>query len=343
MPWTDDPPLPTPARRGRWIAVRTLYGPAFGVGTPEAAAEIRLTAAADAAGSGVPAARPVARLRGSAYGVGDPGGFVGNRTEGNASGVGTAAAIAVRHVGAPAAGSGTPAAAARGRIVGAGTGTGTAAVTARARLAAAADGAGAGDAATEVVITNPVLVSANAAAASSMALPAHQAGDLLVMYAFRNGSASQSTLPAGWTSHITDNRNLVSQRVAYKIAASAAEVSGTWTNADTTVCLVYRNASGLGAAATGVANTSTITIPALALNVADGSSVVAVFAGRDGGGLFDSSYAPPAGTTLRAFVNTRPAAAGYDTGVGVTGYAGSTITTGSSAEWNGMSVEVLAA
>lgn len=86
-------------------------------------------------------------------------------------------------------------------------------------------------------------VGAASAEATSLTLPAHQAGDLLIVAAAAQAN-TLITIPAGWNRlHYradsgTTNRAL---SVAYKIATSAAETSGTWTNATVMACTVYRD------------------------------------------------------------------------------------------------------
>lgn len=75
----------------------------------------------------------------------------------------------------------------------------------------------------------------------SVTMPAHQAGDLIVAFAFRDGSTTLPTLPAGWTSRLAPTgANSCSMRLATKIAASSSETSGTWTNATSLIVLVLR-------------------------------------------------------------------------------------------------------
>jgi len=82
----------------------------------------------------------------------------------------------------------------------------------------------------------------NATGTDSATLPAHQAGDLILAFAFRDGS---TTLPAqptgvGWIQQDTAAANTCAARIAYKIAAGSSETTGTWTDATTVIFLVYR-------------------------------------------------------------------------------------------------------
>jgi len=75
---------------------------------------------------------------------------------------------------------------------------------------------------------------------TSATLPAHQSGDLILAFAFRDGSTSQATQPSGWTQIDTAAANSCAARVAYKVAASNSETTGTWTDATKVIFLVYR-------------------------------------------------------------------------------------------------------
>jgi len=74
----------------------------------------------------------------------------------------------------------------------------------------------------------------------SAILPAHQTGDLILAFAFRDGSTTQGTQPTGWTAIDVAAANTCAARVAYKVAASSSETTGTWTNFTTVIFLVYR-------------------------------------------------------------------------------------------------------
>ena len=84
-------------------------------------------------------------------------------------------------------------------------------------------------------------VGAASAIGTSLTLPAHQAGDLLIVAA-ANSAGTVITVPAGWFRlHHRNSDNSRSLMVAYKIATTAAEVSGTWTNANVMCAAVYRD------------------------------------------------------------------------------------------------------
>ena len=81
----------------------------------------------------------------------------------------------------------------------------------------------------------------NATGTTSATLPSHQAGDLIVAFAFRDGSTTLPTQPAGWTSIDTATGTSCCARLAYKVAASSGETTGTWTSSTTVIFVLYRD------------------------------------------------------------------------------------------------------
>lgn len=85
------------------------------------------------------------------------------------------------------------------------------------------------------------LVGSNEANANSIAIPAHQVNDLILIYAYNDAQTTAVTLPAGFVnvSGVVMG-SFGYTRVGYKIATSTSETSGTWTNADHLIVLVFR-------------------------------------------------------------------------------------------------------
>ncbi len=86
-------------------------------------------------------------------------------------------------------------------------------------------------------------VSSATANSNTVAMPAHQAGDFLVCFTTRN-SFNLPSLASGWTNIDTGTATSTSARIAYKVAASSSESTGTWTSANSCTVHVYR---GVGA------------------------------------------------------------------------------------------------
>lgn len=112
-------------------------------------------------------------------------------------------------------------------------------------------------------------ISGAAAASTTVAMSSHQAGDLIVCYAFRTGSTTLPTIPAGWTT--ISSQTLASPATcavaAYKIATSSSETTGTWTSAAGVAVNVFRTTGAWNPRVNiwfGTGNSSTITYPAYA-------------------------------------------------------------------------------
>ncbi len=86
-------------------------------------------------------------------------------------------------------------------------------------------------------------ISSASAEATTVTLGTHAKGDIILIFAFRDGSATNPTVPAGWTTlTITTDGTTCSVSMGWKIATSNADTSGTWTNATGLMCHVYRGA-----------------------------------------------------------------------------------------------------
>jgi len=86
-------------------------------------------------------------------------------------------------------------------------------------------------------------ISAASAAANNVNLGTFAAGDLGIVFAFRDGSTTAPTLPAGWTNWPTTptgTATSTSGRVGYRVLQSGDTSSGTWTNATEIQVLVLR-------------------------------------------------------------------------------------------------------
>ena len=75
---------------------------------------------------------------------------------------------------------------------------------------------------------------------TSATLPTFTAGDLAVVWAYRDGSTTAPTLPAGWTNINSSGANTNSARIGYRILVGGDTTTGTWTNATEVLVHVYR-------------------------------------------------------------------------------------------------------
>lgn len=88
-------------------------------------------------------------------------------------------------------------------------------------------------------------IAASATEATTITIPTgYIVGDAIFIFAFRDGSAINPTLPAGW-SLITQTLDgtSCSATCGIRIAQTLGETSGTWTNATDLVCVIYRGIS----------------------------------------------------------------------------------------------------
>ena len=188
-------------------------------------------------------------------------------------------------------------------------------------------------------------VGSNSAEATTVTIPAHQAGDLIIMFAYRDGSATVPTQPAGWvTIQGGAGANTNAARMGWQIATSSSTSSGTWTSATELIVLIYRGINKTtpvgGSAETG--NTgSTVTYPAVTMVDASGNSWVVGAAGHRS--INTTIETPPSGMINRVDqAGATAEAAAHDTNGGVTGWSGTNVSVGgTSSGWRSITVELL--
>lgn len=198
-----------------------------------------------------------------------------------------------------------------------------------------------------VTAAPPIGFVGAATGANTATLPTHQAGDLILAFAFRDGSNTQPTIPAGWTAlQNAAGANTCSHVLASKIAASASESVGTFANATSVVVQVYRPKAGYALAAGAIGSqggtASSITYPAITLQDVGGVSWAAAFGGhRSTNTALETA---PAGMTQRAtVVDATDEAAGFDTNGGVTAWSAQSVALGGTASgWRASVAEIKA-
>ena len=113
---------------------------------------------------------------------------------------------------------------------------------------------------------------------TSVAMPVHSVGDLLVVLA--NGITAP-TAPTGWTvAHTTSGSGAPNATLAFRVATAGGTSTGSWMNNAFATAFVFKNAHAsapIGAIATNPIGTASVTCTAPALTLVDGSgaSVVA--------------------------------------------------------------------
>lgn len=152
-------------------------------------------------------------------------------------------------------------------------------------------------------------VAANGNASSSVTIPTHQVGDLIVLFAYNPFSTSAPTKPSadGTVPDYTyiDNANSGSGSgctTAYFKATATNTTSGSWGSASHMIAVVVRDqnaSSPIGGHAQAAGTSASSTAPSVTLTHTDGSSVLLHFHGHSslGASGWDSA---PAGYTRQA-------------------------------------------
>ena len=168
---------------------------------------------------------------------------------------------------------------------------------------------------------------------SSITLPSHQAGDLILMYAYRSASAVNLLPPSGWFFGPANASGGAGSLVAWKIAASASEVSGTWTSAQALLAVVYRDSANYllpgeqhGTSSQSSATPSYATI-SNTTNFRGPSSFVAAFVGARSTDRDVQSVAPTGMVNVTSLTESGRAIGLHDTNGAVSGWSTETTVT----------------
>ena len=179
--------------------------------------------------------------------------------------------------------------------------------------------------------------------------PSHQAGDLIVAFAFRDGNTTAPSLPSGvnWLSPTNATRagTTCSHRVAYKIATSNAESIGTFTNATSVIVVVYRGCNPLNPIGVGGVNSgssTTVNFPAVTLQTTLGTSWVVGFDGHRSADVAIET-APTNMTNVTTVSDATDECGAHDTNAGVTGWTSQNASVGgTSSGWTSHVLEIKA-
>ena len=198
-------------------------------------------------------------------------------------------------------------------------------------------------------------VGAASAEATSLTLPAHQSGDLIVMLCYASGLGI--TVPAGWVHHQSRLQFSPSTtvNVSYRVAASSAEVSGTFPG--TTyhlLSLVYRDTANyiiLGGGNNNAGSSTGIGYPTLAASGASatGSVTMRQSTGWIVGFATGNSNATDINTQIPDVMTSRHVITGasvgesvaFDTNAAVASFAAQTKTITPTTQWYSVLAEIL--
>ncbi len=160
-----------------------------------------------------------------------------------------------------------------------------------------------------------ILVGQNTSLTNSVTIPAHQVGDLIVIYAWHDGLSfnpnppgkptASGTVPAWVDIDANVGADFNASRTAYFVATATDHTSGTWTNGvNRAMCAVVirnPNASPIGGhAESGSTSTNGGTAPSVTMTDTVGTSMLLHFFARRSTTLMTSWSTPPAGYTSRA-------------------------------------------
>lgn len=131
----------------------------------------------------------------------------------------------------------------------------------------------------------PISYVGVAAGTNSATLPSFQAGDLAICFAFRDGSTTNPTIPAGWNSITnTADGTTCSASCGWRRLLATDTATGTWTNASRVVVVVYRDCepfiTPVGGGANGAGTTNTVAYNTLTMTRSNGTSWVIGFVGH---------------------------------------------------------------
>lgn len=163
-----------------------------------------------------------------------------------------------------------------------------------------------------LVATKPRIQGTNVANATSVAIPTHAVGDLIVLFVRESGAdmptkpSSGGTVPAWVDIDSSATGSYATCRTVHYAATATNHTTGTWTGADGIIATVLRGVSGstpIGGHAVGslAANYNYTSAPAVTLAKTDGTSMLLHFFGLgDGSTPLDSIGDAPTGYTQRA-------------------------------------------
>lgn len=121
------------------------------------------------------------------------------------------------------------------------------------------------------------------AAATSVALPAFTAGDLALVFAYRDGSNTAPSLPAGWTNIESSGAGTNSSRTGWRVLQASDTTTGVWANATAVQVEVLRGqhlTSPVGQLTANGTNSNTIGYDSV--NVADATAATTWLVGFAG-------------------------------------------------------------
>jgi hypothetical protein len=184
---------------------------------------------------------------------------------------------------------------------------------------------------------------------NSATLPSFNSGDIALVLAFRDGSTTNPTVPAGWNNLTnTSDGTTCSMSVGWRRLTPTDTTTGTWTNATRVQCVVYRGCEPFitptgGTLFTGAGTTNTVTYGTVTMTRGDGTSWVVGLVGHRSVDTTIDSAAITGMTARSSGVDANAETAAWDTNGGVSSWSSTNQTiTGTASGWQVAMIELLA-
>lgn len=167
---------------------------------------------------------------------------------------------------------------------------------------------------------------------STASLGSHQAGDILIAWATRDGSSNPPTVPAGWTViYRQTGANSLGYALAWKKATSSNEVVGNFTSATSLIVSQYRPLTGyevsIGARTTWPHSSSLVAgYQSLPLQATNGTSWIVGFLGHRSSDLGNLATAPTGMINRISDQDSVDSIAVHDTNGGVSSWSARSVT-----------------
>lgn len=194
----------------------------------------------------------------------------------------------------------------------------------------------------------PISYVGGAAGTNSATLPAFESGDIAIVFAFRDGSTTNPSVPAGWT-NITNTADgtTCSATIGWRRLVYTDTTTGTWTNASRVVVVVYRGCepfiTPVGGGANGAGTTNTVAYNTFTMTRSNNTSWVVGLVGHRSVDTTIDSAAITGMTARVSGVDATAEAAAWDTNGTVSSWSTTNQTiTGTASGWVTRMVELLA-
>lgn len=184
-------------------------------------------------------------------------------------------------------------------------------------------------------------VTSGSALADNVSVPSHTSGDIIIAGGFRHTAGSAPSTPSGYTDIATAIGDNMRTSAFYK-ASDGSTHTLTITNAEGVAFSIYRPSGGtaaIGGSATDNNSVNPINIPAVTMDVGDGSSwIVALWAAKDGG-VFTPGWTGLTSRQVQTFTAMREMGID-DTNAGVSSWAQVGLNGQDTDYWSAIALEI---